>query len=113
VADDRLDQVYSMVTNLIQIVGHTNAMVEEVRVGQEELRKGQEELRGKVNELYEGQEELRKDVKELRQGQVRIEQKVDTLIDNQAGIFEMLGDHDVAVRTWRKERRALRPTSPP
>ena len=147
VPEDRLDQVYNMVSSLIQIVGHTNSIVQDLRMdisglktgqdelrkdvnglktGQDELRKdvnglktGQDELRKDVNDLKTGQDELRKDVNglktgqdELRKGQeqiktdvARIEQKVDRLTENQAGIFEMLGDHDVAIRALRKRER--------
>ena len=119
VPEDRLDQVYNMVANLIQIMGHTNSIVEELRMdvnvlkaGQEELKAGQEELKARQEELRVGQEELRRDVDSLKAGQeeikstvARLEQKVDRLIENQAGIFEMLGDHDVAIRALRRKER--------
>lgn len=59
-----------------------------------------------VNDLRKGQEEIKSRL-------IQVEQKVDRLIENQASMFEMLGDHDVAIRTWRRENRKAMATALP
>ena len=79
---DRVDQIYDLVTDLIRIVGNTNAMVEELREGQEELKRNQEKF---------------------QEGQARIESIVRQVQEDQKSIFEVLGEHEVAIRTLRRK----------
>lgn len=72
---DRVDQIYDLVTDLIRIVGNTNAIVEELREGQDKLERGQ----------------------------ARIESIVRQVQEDQKSIFEVLGEHEVAIRTLRRK----------
>lgn len=122
--DDRLDQVFKMVTELIHITGNTNSIVEELRAEVTELRAEVTELRTEVTELRAEVTELRAEVTELR-AQVtelkaevnqltigqdnikarleRMEADVREIKESRFSIYELLGEHDLAIRTLRKK----------
>ncbi|ABB14644.1 hypothetical protein [Carboxydothermus hydrogenoformans] len=60
----RLDQITDMLTELIRIVGNTNAAVEGLRKDVEGLRKDVEGLRKDVDELKSDMKEVKQTLKE-------------------------------------------------
>ena len=93
--ETRLIHIEQMMAELIRIVGNTNAAVEELRSEVAELRSEVAELRSRVDLLAEGQlriearlDRLEKDVKEIR--------------EDQKALFEIVGEHEVAIRVLRR-----------
>jgi chromosome segregation ATPase len=98
----RLIHIEQMMTELIRIVGNTNAAVEELRAEVAELRSEVAELRAEVAEL-------RSRVDQLTEGQQRIEVRLDRLEkevkeirEDQKALFEIVGEHEVAIRVLRR-----------
>ncbi|MGI6649967.1 MAG: hypothetical protein ACOX5W_13250 [Bacillota bacterium] len=108
--DDRLDQVFKMVTELIHITGNTNSIVEELRAEVTELRAEVTELRAEVTELRAEVTDLKAEVNQLTIGQdnikarlERMEADVREIKESRFSIYELLGEHDLAIRTLRKK----------
>lgn len=106
------------------------ADVSGLKEGQSSLKEGQSSLRADVSSLKEGQASLRADVnslkegqKSLEEGQKRIEKKLDAvynqtadltefktevnmklnrLIEDNKSLHEIVGEHEVAIRTLRR-----------
>jgi len=98
--EDRLDQVFKMVTELIHITGNTNSIVEELRTEVTELRAEVTELRAEVTEL-------KAEVNQLTIGQDNIKARLERMEADVREIkesrYELLGEHDLAIRTLRKK----------
>lgn len=71
--DDRLNQIQNMLTELVRIVGNTNAALEELRADVAVLKTDVAELKADVTELKADVTELKADVAELKAGQQKLE----------------------------------------
>ncbi|NLC06468.1 MAG: hypothetical protein GX755_00625 [Syntrophomonadaceae bacterium] len=91
--EDRLDQVFKMVTELIHITGNTNSIVEELRTEVTELRAEVTELKAEVNQLTIGQDNIK----------ARLERMEADVREIKESRYELLGEHDLAIRTLRKK----------
>lgn len=76
--DDRLDQIQNVLTELVRIVGNTNAAVEE--------------LRADVTEIKADVAGLKSDVAELKVNVQRLEKNQQILLENQQSLEEELAD---------------------
>ena len=93
--EDRLKHIEGMVEQLIRIGGNTVAAIEE-------LRNDVTELKNDVTGLKNDVAELKEDVQLLKKGQERTESSITGLREEMKSIFEILGEHDVAIRTMRR-----------
>jgi chromosome segregation ATPase len=84
-----------MMAELIRIVGNTNSAVEELRSEVAELRSEIAELRSRVDDLALGQASI---VSRLG----RIEADVHEIKESHKSLIEIVGEHDVAIRTLRR-----------
>jgi uncharacterized phage infection (PIP) family protein YhgE len=113
--ENRIEQIYEMVTQLMHIVSNTNAAVEELREGQTrlesdvaKLKTGQQKLESDVARLEKNQQILLNNQKTLEEKYYdmsskldRLETKVDSIIkvqNKQSEILDVL-----AVRSIRQE----------
>ena len=87
-------QTQDMVTQLVRIVGNTNAIVEELRADVTDLKTGQAKLEATVTELKAGQTKLEFDVAELK---IKVG-KMDVKLDHISEVLDVL-----AVRSIRQE----------
>lgn len=83
------------VDNLIHSVARIEGNIQELRQGQDELRKGQDGIRKELDELRQGQDEL-------RNGQKRIESSINEIKEDNRSIQEIIGEHEVSIRTLRR-----------
>lgn len=97
------------IDNLTHSVARIEGEIKELRRGQGELRRGQEKLRQEVGELRQGVDDLRRGQEglcrgqeELRKGQDRIELTINEIREENRFIREILGDHEVSIRTLRR-----------
>jgi len=105
---DRLDQINNVLTELVRIVGNTNAAVEELRADVAELKTDVTELKTNQQRLEKNQQILLENQRTLEEkyydmsGQLdRLETKVDTIItvqNQQSEILDVL-----AARSIRQE----------
>ena len=94
-SEERLKSIELMMAELIRIVGNTNSAVEELRSDVAELRSEVAELRSRVDDLAAGQARI-----EARLD--RIEAEIHEIRETQKSLFEIVGEHDVAIRTLRR-----------
>ena len=83
VTDDRLNQIQSVLAELVRIVGNTNAAVEELRADVAELKADVAELKADVAEL-------KADVAELKTNHERLAKNQQILLENQQTLEEKL-----------------------
>jgi len=107
--EDRLEQIFNMVTELIRIAGNTNAAVEELRKGQEELKQGQERLEDRMDGLEVRMDRLEARMDGLEARMDRLETRTDSIEtiarhiqEDQKSMFEVMGEHEVAIRSLRR-----------
>ena len=94
-SEDRLEHIEKMVTELIHIVANTNAIVKEMRSDIDVIKYDIVEMKADIVEM-------KADIVELKQGQIRLENAVREIKEEQKSFFEMMGEHDVAIRTLRR-----------
>ncbi len=101
-SEERLIHIESMMAELIRIVGNTNSAVEELRAETSDLRSAVSDLRSAVSDL-------RSEISKLHEGQARIIARLDRIEadvreikENQKSLFEIAGEHEVAIRTLRR-----------
>lgn len=80
-SDDKkqLDRMESMLTQLIDIVGKTNAMVSDLRDGQTRLEAGQEELKTELSEVKDTAVQIEHRLNVMERRQAKMVDRVDTL----------------------------------
>ena len=78
-SENRIEQIYDMVTQLIKIVGNTTVAIEELREGQIRLEK-------KQDILEKNQENIILAIEELREGQIRLEKRQENLEKRQENL---------------------------
>ena len=100
-SENRIEQIYDMVTQLIKIVGNTTVAIEELREGQQRLEKRQENLEKNQENIIVAIEELREGQQRLEKRQENLEKRQENLEKNQERfkleIFEKLDTLDNAV----------------
>jgi len=102
VSEERLKSIELMMAELIRIVGNTNSAVEELRSEVAELRSEVAELRSEVAELRSRVDELTVGQARIESRLGRIEAEVHEIRENQKSLFEIVGEHDVAIRNLRR-----------
>ncbi|NPV27295.1 MAG: hypothetical protein HPY81_07630 [Firmicutes bacterium] len=80
-AEDRLEHVERMLTELIRIVGNTNAAVEELREGQARIEDRLDRIETRL---------------------ARVETELKEIKEEQKSIIAIVGEHEVAIRTLRR-----------
>lgn len=114
--ESRFIQIESMLSELIRIVGNTNAAVEGLRDDVAILKKDVAELKIDVAVLKNDVNILRNDVAELKiitrnkqidieqikEGQIRLETAMTGVKEDMKSLYEITGEHDVASRSLRR-----------
>ena len=124
-SENRIEQIYDMVTQLIKIVGNTTVAIEELREGQQRLEKNQENTNVAIEELRQGQQRLEKNqentnvaIEKLREGQQRLEKnqekfkpeildKLDTLDNEVDYLAHKFLEHDMKI-FGQKHKKVVR-----
>ena len=107
-SENRIEQIYDMVTQLIKIVGNTTVAIEELREGQERLEQRQENMAVAIEELREGQKRLEKRQENLEKRQENLEknqenfkleiiEKIDTLDNTVDYLAYKFLEHDIKI----------------